>query len=82
MMISCRKATELASRALDAPLSRRERLALRLHLWVCQRCRRYRRQLLLLRQAVRQGRLEDWLPPARLSPEARRRILKRLGYGD
>ncbi len=78
MMISCRKATELVSKALDAPLSRRERLALRLHLWLCHRCRRYQRQLHLLRRMVSRTSLEDWLPKAKLSPQARRRILKRL----
>jgi hypothetical protein len=44
-MITCRQATQLASKQRDVALTWRERLSLRLHLLVCAMCRRYERQL-------------------------------------
>lgn len=52
-MISCREATELVSRSLDAPLGWRQRLGLRVHLLACSLCRDFRRQMLFLREALR-----------------------------
>ena len=43
--MSCRKATELLSASLDRPLTRMERVRLRVHLVICTACRRYRRQI-------------------------------------
>jgi hypothetical protein len=51
---SCRRATELVSASMDRPLARGERIALRLHLILCGRCRRFRRQVRELRSFVRQ----------------------------
>ncbi|WP_348719586.1 zf-HC2 domain-containing protein [uncultured Alcanivorax sp.] len=45
-MLKCKHVTEKADALVDgSALSRRERLALRLHLMMCQNCRRYVRQL-------------------------------------
>jgi anti-sigma factor RsiW len=44
-MLSCREVTERASDYLDRALPLRQRLAVRLHLFMCQHCRRYLRQL-------------------------------------
>ncbi len=75
MTLSCRKAAELASRSLDQTLPWRERLALRLHTFICRVCRRYVRQLELLRRAVNRLAQDDPLSSqAQLSPEARSRI--------
>ena len=51
-MITCREATELVSRSLDAPLDWRQRLGLRVHLLACSLCRDFRRQMLFLREAL------------------------------
>lgn len=53
----CEGMTRLASESLDRELGRFERFALGSHLLVCTACRRYRRQIVLLRSAVR--RLKD-----------------------
>jgi hypothetical protein len=45
--------THLASESLDRDLDRLERLALRLHLLYCAGCRRYARQIQLIRSALR-----------------------------
>lgn len=54
MMMSCKHATELMSQGLDRPLSRSERLRLRLHLLLCLGCRRTQAQFRFLRDAMRQ----------------------------
>ncbi|MHC4969193.1 MAG: zf-HC2 domain-containing protein [Planctomycetota bacterium] len=78
---SCRRATFLISASLDRGLTRRERLALRMHLLICGPCRLFQRQLRLLRVFVREH------PPralpisyltARLTPEARARMIRAL----
>lgn len=82
---SCREVTRWASDAMDRPLPLGTRLALRVHVLICTWCRRYLRQLVFLRQAVRSRpeRLTDVEPHAGspgLSPEARARI--RLALRD
>lgn len=79
IFVSCRRATELLSKSHDAPLTSRERLALRLHLLLCGWCRRYGRQIALVRDALRQdaATLEPRGPA--LSPAARERIRRALG---
>ena len=74
LWISCRRATELASRALEAPLSRRERFALGVHALVCGWCRRYRAQITRIRLLMKSR--EEKLPG--LSSEARDRLARSL----
>lgn len=52
-MMNCRQAARLLSAAMDRPLTRGERLALRLHTLLCTGCRNYRRQIAFLRRACR-----------------------------
>jgi hypothetical protein len=49
----CKEATRLMSLKLDRPLTRRERLSLRLHLAMCGACRRCDRQFDLIHEAGR-----------------------------
>lgn len=48
-MISCKKATQLASQQLDRPLGVKERLSLWLHTRLCGACRRFSGQMRALR---------------------------------
>src|SRR5262249_61752456 len=81
LTLRCEAASELASRELDEPLSRRAGLALRGHLLACASCRRFRVQIRLIRTA---SRLRDRAPagssPAddALSHDARRRIARAI----
>ena len=50
-MIKCREATQLTLQAEDRTLPLAERLALRLHHRICSNCRRFYRQVELMRQA-------------------------------
>jgi hypothetical protein len=53
LMYSCEEAARLSSRAMEEPLSPTERVLLRLHLAMCERCTNFTRQLAFLRQAAR-----------------------------
>jgi anti-sigma factor ChrR (cupin superfamily) len=47
-MLSCREVVENVDALLDGDLSWRKRMAVRMHLLLCHRCRRYERQLRFL----------------------------------
>jgi len=44
-MLSCKQASQLVSQSLERKLNWQERMALRLHLWMCKYCRRFGQQL-------------------------------------
>ena len=52
-MLTCREATALMSQEQDRPLMLAERIGLRLHVWICNGCNNYRRQMGVLRDACR-----------------------------
>ena len=52
-MLNCKQASELMSQEQDRRLGLAERLALRLHLLICDACTEYRRQMAVLRHACR-----------------------------
>jgi predicted anti-sigma-YlaC factor YlaD len=51
MMKTCRETSLLLSRSLDEKLSWLERTQVRLHLMLCEACRLFERQMLVLRVA-------------------------------
>ncbi len=55
-ILNCRDAIRLISRELDGPLPWRRRLLLRMHLFWCGPCRRFLRQVVLLRGAMQRYR--------------------------
>lgn len=79
-MLTCRQASQLVSESQERALGRRERWGLRLHLWMCVSCRRFERQIRLLRRVLRKlARLgESDAQGPDLSPEARERIRKAM----
>lgn len=50
-MFTCREVTEIC--ASERPLSRMERLKLKLHLLICHACSSYQRQMELLRRSFK-----------------------------
>ncbi len=81
LTLRCEEASVLTSRELDEPLGLAERLAVRGHTLVCRSCRRFRRQLELLRAALnrRDVATEEAGPDCDgLSVEARARIQRVL----
>lgn len=53
-MMNCKEATALLSRALDEPLTRRERVSLTLHTAMCSACRQTGQQFAQIRGWIRQ----------------------------
>lgn len=77
MSASCKKATELMAESRERPLTWPERIRLHVHLALCLPCRRFRRQLAALLDAVR-ALSDEVSGDERLSAEARDRIRARL----
>jgi hypothetical protein len=78
-MLSCSDVTRLISESMDRSLPPAKRFGVRVHLLICRFCTRYRRQLLLLREAARRfAAAERGFPGEALSAEARERIRKSL----
>ena len=81
-MLSCKEVTRLISESMDRQLPFGQRMALRMHLFMCKLCSRYRRQMVLIREAMRHY-LEEIEPSEpfvaiSLSPEAREKIKRAL----
>ena len=53
-ILSCKEVTRLVSDGLDRKLGFGEQVALRLHFAVCRGCRNFNRQVMFLREAVKQ----------------------------
>lgn len=83
-MLSCKSSSRLVSEAQERSLTRRERLGLRLHLMMCGNCRRFERQIQILRKGVallihsEDKEVED----QSLGPEARERIRRAIAEQD
>jgi len=76
---TCRQAVEQISQSMERPLTLRERIKLKLHLWVCAWCRWYLEHLHLIRDTARARADEpDFIASATLSSEARERIRRRI----
>ncbi len=71
---TCKETSRLLTRAIDGPLSWRERLKMRLHVTVCRNCSIFEHQLRQMAQWLKWRReKENGLPE-----ETRRRIRKML----
>ncbi len=77
LTLRCEAASELSSRELDESLPRSDRAALLCHLVACRSCQRFRKQIYLIREALRlreRTLVEDDTSEGTLSAEARTRI--------
>jgi hypothetical protein len=78
-MLSCKDASHLISEGQDRKLGLRERIGLRLHLWMCGSCRLFEKQMGQLRQALRRGWEHGDLPVDKQLPtDAQERISQAL----
>ena len=78
LTLSCEESTRIVSDSLDRDTSSVERWAVRLHGIGCWSCRRFRRQMQFLRQAMRSREKVDTsaiLADESLSAAARERML-------
>ena len=76
-MTTCKETTELASRAMDQRLPLSERMAMRLHLAMCENCTRFAQQLQAMRRQFRVETADKDDAPG-LAHEARQRIANEL----
>lgn len=79
--MACRRTTELLSQALDRPLTPVERVRVWFHYPLCRACRRYGRQIEVVRRLVRDLAVDadaaepaDGPPSEALPPDARARL--------
>ena len=77
---TCQQTVEQISQSMERSLSIRERIRLKLHLWICVWCQWYFGQLHMMRQTARAKADEpaDLTSGRGLSDEARERIRRRL----
>jgi hypothetical protein len=79
---TCKQMAPVMSASLERRLTLRERLTLKLHLWVCVWCVWYLEQLRMMRSALRargvREEADDVDPAVKLSEEARERIRRAL----
>ena len=78
---ACKQTVEIISQSMERPLTLRESVLLKLHLWVCMWCLWYMEHLQLMRDALRLQENEsdvDVSTTTRLSDEARERIRRSL----
>ncbi len=80
MMFTCQEMSRLLSDAMDRSLPFHVRARMRVHLWICVLCQRYKQQLTLLRAVLRTNgtKLSDGAEQPRLSPDAKARIKRTL----
>ncbi|MGO9443678.1 MAG: zf-HC2 domain-containing protein [Thiobacillaceae bacterium] len=73
LIINCKENSQLVTKSWDRRLSVKDHLALRIHLFVCENCRRFVRQMHLIREWLRHDDRSDGL-----SEQARTRIARNL----
>ena len=75
-MHNCKEVTRMVSESMDRKLPLHQRMGIRVHLLMCKFCSRYRKQLLILREAMRlqEKYVEETKPSLTLPTEARERI--------
>jgi hypothetical protein len=77
---TCKEVVGWMSQSMERPLTMRERVLLKLHLWVCAWCVWYLEQLRLMRETLRAraATADGGYPGTSLSTEARERIKSAL----
>jgi hypothetical protein len=77
---TCQQTVEKISQSMERSLTFRERINLKLHLWICAWCQWYMEHLHLIRASARAKADEppDVISGVGLSNEARERIRRRL----
>ncbi|MFH1718571.1 MAG: hypothetical protein ABIF19_14550 [Planctomycetota bacterium] len=81
LTMRCDQASRLISHSQEAPLGGAERWALCLHLLICRMCRKYRRQLKLMRDILgrlTESRLYDTVASSLLDEEQARALRGRI----
>jgi len=77
---TCQQTVETISQSMERKLTLRERVKVKLYLWICAWCQWYMEHLQVIRDASRAqaAKAPDVMTSATLSNEARERIRRRL----
>ncbi len=86
-MISCKRATELISKSMEQPLSVKENLALKVHLFICEFCEQFLKQVELLRKSMHHEAKDAEEPresadQRHLPEDVKKRLLGRIAERD
>lgn len=73
LFINCKENSQLVTQSWDRPLLLKDRVAMRIHLFVCVNCARFVRQMNLLREWLHKEEIDG-----ALSEQARGRIRTKL----
>ena len=78
-MLTCKNTSRLISEGQERQLSLKERINLRLHIWMCKNCRRFEKQIVTMRKIMHR----EWTqgaPPTnnQLPSDAQERIRQTL----
>jgi len=78
-MLSCKNTSRLISQAQERRLSLRERINLRVHVGMCNNCRRFEQQIVTMRKIMHRE-WKQYTPPTnkQLPSEAQERIRQTL----
>ena len=57
-MLTCKQASQIISQSLDNPLSWSDRMKLKFHLFICDACTHFNKQLRLIKNAIQRMKLE------------------------
>lgn len=83
---TCQQTVEKISQSMERKLTLRERIDLKLHIWICAWCQWYLEHLQIIRDAARAKGAEspdlDSISGPALSSEARERIKRNLTGGN
>jgi hypothetical protein len=79
---ACKETVKVISESMERSLTMRERVLLKLHLWVCMWCQWYMEHLQLMRESLKTTHFENSVLESsdgpQLSVEARERIKRKL----
>ncbi len=81
---TCQQTVVTISQSMERPLTIRERVLVKLHLWICAWCQWYLEHLQLIRDTARAKAAEspDLITGPNLSDEARERIKRKLASSN
>ncbi len=78
-MLTCKHTSRLVSEGQERQLSLKERISLRLHVWMCSNCRRFEQQIVTMRNIMQCEWTQDAPPTNKQLPsEAQERIRQAL----
>ena len=78
-MLTCKDTSRLVSEGQERQLSLKERINLRLHVWMCNNCRRFEKQIVTMRKIMHREWTQNTPPTSEQLPsEAQERIRQTL----